>query len=284
MTDREIALIVSSPTGGGEVWRAGWRWWQHRPRVAVGVEAPAPFGGTWGIDAAGERQTYQDGPGRVEETRGTARFHATDWTASALRWEASAGVDSVRGRGRGISVGAALEQRLLEDRLAVLGRGAVWSRTADAWSASLRAEWRSSARHEGTVWLARGGIALAGEAAPLALWPGAGAGQGRDLLLRAHPLLRKGIVSGGVFGRRLADAGVEWRGWRALARGVVRLAPAVFIDSARASRGLADSNHRWQFDAGAGLRLAVPGSGVVRLDLARGLRDGGFVLSAGWTR
>ena len=131
---------------------------------------------------------------------------------------------------------------------------------------------------------ARGGIALAGEAAPLALWPGAGAGQGRDLLLRAHPLLRKGIVSGGVFGRRVADAGVEWRGWRTLGPGFVRLAPAVFLDSARASRGLTGSNEQWQFDAGAGLRLALPGSGVVRLDLARGLRDGGFVLSAGWTR
>jgi outer membrane translocation and assembly module TamA len=87
-----------------------------------------------------------------------------------------------------------------------------------------------------------------------------------------------------VFGRRLVSANVEWRGWRTTARGLVRIAPAVFLDVARATRGFEGTNDRWQADAGAGVRFAVPGSGVVRVDLAHGLRDGGFVFSAGWTR
>ena len=64
----------------------------------------------------------------------------------------------------------------------------------------------------------------------------------------------------------------------------VRIAPAAFVDLARATRGLDASNTRLQVDAGAGLRIAIPGAAVMRIDLAHGLRDGGFVVSAGWDR
>jgi hypothetical protein len=39
----------------------------------------------------------------------------------------------------------------------------------------------------------------------------------------------------------------------------------------------------WHADAGAGLRVALPGNGgTARIDVARGLRDRRVVLSAGW--
>jgi hypothetical protein len=148
----------------------------------------------------------------------------------------------------------------------------------------LRSEWRSGVRNEGYAWSARAGLDVAGEGAPLALWQGAGTGQGRDLLLRAHPLLHDGIIRGGVFGRTVAHGGAEWRRWTPLRRAPVRIAPAIFIDTARAARALPGADTRWRIDAGAGLRVAVPGSGVIRIDVAHGLRDGAAALSVGWTK
>jgi hypothetical protein len=45
--------------------------------------------------------------------------------------------------------------------------------------------------------------------APLALWSGAGTGQGRDSLLRAHPLVRDGVIDGLCFGRQVLRGGIE---------------------------------------------------------------------------
>jgi hypothetical protein len=92
------------------------------------------------------------------------------------------------------------------------------------------------------------------------------------------------VIAEGVFGRRLVHGGAEWRRWSQPAGKPLRVAPALFVDIARAAAGLESSDRRWHSDAGAGLRIALPGAGVVRIDLARGLRDGSMALSAGWTR
>ena len=120
--------------------------------------------------------------------------------------------------------------------------------------------------------------------APLALWSGAGTGQGRDVLLRAHPLLHDGIISDGVFGRRIVHGGAEWRRWTEPHGKPIRLAPAIFVDAARAAGVLAGGDTRAHVDAGAGLRIALPGAGIVRIDFAHGLRDGKSALSIGWTK
>jgi hypothetical protein len=134
------------------------------------------------------------------------------------------------------------------------------------------------------VWLARAGVEGAGAEAPLSLWPGAGTGQARDALLRAHPLLHDGAIRDGVFGRRLAYAGIEWRRWISRGFGPVRLSPAVFVDAARAGAVPAFADRRAHVDVGAGLRIAVPSAGVLRADVARGLRDGQMAVSFGWGR
>jgi hypothetical protein len=130
--------------------------------------------------------------------------------------------------------------------------------------------------------MASSGYRFVTDAAPPSVWPGADTGRARETLLRAHPLLDDGVVSGGVFGRRLIFGGVEAQRWRRAGKWPIRIAPALFVDVARASRGLADSDTRTQVDAGAGLRVSLPGLGVLRIDVARGLRDGHNAMSVGW--
>ena len=186
--------------------------------------------------------------------------------------------------GETFAASGAAQQRFGGDRGYVEARAGCWAGDGSTWTLSLRSEWRSRTQNEGQVWIAHAGADLAASDAPLALWPGAGTGQGRDVLLRAHPLLHKGIVRDGAFGRRLIHGGLESRLWLQPARTPIRVAPAVFLDAARSSRGLEPVNQPWQFDAGAGIRLAVPGSGVLRIDVAHGLRNGRNALSIGWVR
>ena len=136
----------------------------------------------------------------------------------------------------------------------------------------------------GTVWLGEAGYRFTTHDSPISIWPGGDIGRARDVLLRAHPLLDGGVISGGVFGHRLAYGSVEIQRWRGVRAWPIRIAPAAFVDLARATHGLASSDTRLEVDAGAGLRLALPGWGVVQIDLAHGLRDGKTALSFGLGR
>jgi peptidase C39-like protein len=282
--DRELALGVASPSGGGELWTVKWRWWAHRPRVDLAFDSPAPFGGTWGVQAFDDRQTYANGPSETREARRGAAFHVADWTSTGMRWEAEAGIDRWRGAGRSAALALSVEQRLAGDRGTVVARAGTWAGGVRTWTLGLSGEWRSVVPNEGDVWIARVGIDAAGETAPLALWPGASTGPARGVLLRAHPLLDDGIIRDGVFGRSLAHGGAEWRRWFQPRTRLVSLAPAIFVDAARAGRGRDAFDRRLHVDMGGGVRLAIPGAGVVRIDLARGLRDRSMALSAGWTK
>jgi hypothetical protein len=282
-TDREVRAGFASPTGGGELWTIGWRWWERRPRFGVAFSAPSPFGGVWGVSAFSEKQSYaaaSNGP-VVEARRRSVDFHVSAWTVSGFRWEAGAGVDEWRGLGRAVHTTVVGERRFAREAGVVEARANAWAGGVRTWSGSLRAGWRSAGSPQEDHWIGRGGVDVAGAGAPLDLWPGAGTGQGRDLLLRAHPLLADGVITDAVFGRRLVHGGVEWRRPLPPVRRFVRLAPAVFVDSARASGGPVRFDQRTHVDVGAGLRLTIPAAGVIRIDLARGLRDGALALSAG---
>lgn len=284
LTDHELSVAIASPTGGGEVWSAAWRWWEHRPRVSAGFSAPAPFGGVWSVAAFGEQQSYSgsDTAVVVEDRRG-ASFQVSDWTPRGLRWEGSLGFDRWRGSRRAMALGIAGRQLLAGDHVSIEGRATSWVGGVRTWTLALRSDWRSGVRTEGVRWSARAGLDIAGESAPLALWSGAGTGQGREVLLRAHPLLDDGVIRDGVFGRRIVHGSVEWRRWTTLGR-VLRIAPAVWVDTARAAHGLRGFDRRWHVDTGAGLRIALPGAGTARIDLAKGMRDGAMALAVGWTR
>jgi hypothetical protein len=172
----------------------------------------------------------------------------------------------------------------IDDRFSASAGTTIWNHEGEEWFASTRVEWRSDVRHEGSVLLARAGGSLASEGAPLLSWSGAGAGHARSELLRAHPLLHDGVIRDAVFGRGLISGGVEWRRWGTPFKRVLRFGPALFVDAARAYDVPEYGDPRTHVDAGAGVRLAIPGAGVLRTDLAVGLRDGKWALSVGWGR
>jgi hypothetical protein len=284
VTDREVRFNIAAPTGGGELWTAAWRWWAHRPGFSAGYAAPAPFGGVWAVNVFDERQSYAgaDAP-VIEERRRGATFQASNWSARGFRWEVGAGVDHWRGAGRAMVATVGGQQRFADNGF-IEGRAGAWAGGVRTWTFALRSGWRSSARGEPETWLLHGGVDLAGSRAPLALWAGAGTGPGREVLLRAHPLLDDGVIRDAVLGRRLVHGGVEWRHQLPPVRRVLKVAPALFLDAAQAAHRGPSFDGRLHLDAGAGLRIAVPGAGMLRFDLARGLRDGAMAFSAGWTK
>jgi hypothetical protein len=282
--DHELQVDVASPTGGGERWFVAWRWWDARPRLSAGLEAPAPFGGTWRVSAADERESFAVAGETSQDRRRSVSVAATDWMSSRWKWEAELRGERWPAGASAAGVLGALQYQSLDDRVAAGVRGGLWTAGTATWTGSVQAEWRSSAQAQGTVWLGRAGFDAAGVDTPLALWSGAGTGQGRPALLRAHPLLHDGVFREAVFGRMVGSGGLEWRRWSSPRFRVLRIAPAAFVDAARAWHAPAFGDGRAQVDVGAGLRIAVPGAGVLRADLARGLRDGRTALSFGWGR
>lgn len=282
VSDREVGVALASPTGGGEVWDVAWRWWEHRPRVAAGLSAPGPGGTAWRIEAFDERETFGGSASPAVERRRGVAVRVADWASSDTRWDIAIGVDRWRVYGRAVSVTAGIDQRVVRDRVLLSLRSSRSFGDVRAWTAGARVDWRSSAAHEGNVLLAGGGFAATGRDAPFMLGHGAGTERGSDALLRAHPTFESGIVERAVFGRRLVHGGVEWRHWIQPRTRPLRFAPAVFVDAARASDGWQFSDGRAHVDVGAGMRLPLPGAGVVRVDIARGLRDGATALSVGW--
>jgi Peptidase C39 family len=291
--DREVRVAIGSVTGGGEAFGVGWRWWEQRPAAAVTMSMPSPIdrvGAVWTVSAEYDQQTY--GATEVEERRRSATFSAVDWIGDRWRWQAGAGVARWSGRDLAVALNGSLARHAADDRWRIQSALRIYAGGVDTASASLFSEWRSKrALRQGsgqaperTVWHARGGLEVTGDSAPLGLWPGAGTGHARTPLLRAHALLDDGVIRDGVFGRTLAHGGIEWRRWMQPGLRLWRIAPAVFVDVARAWRTADGFDRRAHADIGAGVRVNVPGGGAFRVDVARGLRDGEMAVSAGWSR
>jgi hypothetical protein len=282
LTNREAAVTFTNVSGGGDAVTVTWRWWEHRPMIAASYAAPGP-GGIWTIDASRETQTF--GAGASEETRTRAGVQIGNWIGQRVKVSGGAGIERWTDRGRAASVTGAAEFWPVVDRVALEGRVTAWRGGGDPFSAAAAvARFRSKSAATGTVWLLDAGYRIATQSSPASVWPGADTGHARDVLLRAHPLLDEGIVTGGVFGRRVSSASAELQHWIVPRMRPFRLAPAAFVDVARATRGLPTTDTRVQVDAGVGLRLSLFGMGVLRIDAAHGLRDGRDALSVGWQR
>jgi hypothetical protein len=288
LTERELSVNIANAMKSGELWTASWRWWEQRPRVSMSLAVPR-LGG-WRLEGFWEEQSYRRGTaGRViQESRRRAAVAVSDWATADLRWEATLGLDHSDGRGGYLSLGGAIERRLVENRLALRAEGNGWfglSEDAPFATGGLSSKWRSSPRTHGLLLLSRLAFEATSSRAPLDLWSGAGVGHARRPLLRAHPLLQDGIidVEGNVFGRYLVHGGVEIQEWLAAA-GPARWGFAFFADAAESWGPLPGSSpDPVEVDVGAGLRLQLLGEGAtLRVDAARGLRDGAFALSVGW--
>jgi hypothetical protein len=291
--EREIAVAAPGTTGQGEEWSAAWRWWSNRPRVEVAFAAPrtGALAGVWRVEASWERQTFRgdsqsishDVP--IQEDHAHGGLSVADWLTSNLRFDINAGVDSWNGARRAVSFGGALEQRALGDRLSIDAEASAWlplGATNRFEAAAIRTKFQSADAAVGTLGTLTGGIEGVSEAAPMGLWPGAGDGHARAPLLRAHPLLSGGIITGSVFGRRLAYGSGELQHW--VGSWPARIGIAAFVDIARVSgRASSVARDAFQMDAGGGLRFKAPGQkGTLRVDVGRGIRDGAMALTVGW--
>jgi hypothetical protein len=289
--NREIDASVPGVSGQGEVWSAAWRWWSNRPGVSVGFAAPHLRGlpGVWRFDGAWQSDTYGGAQtSRTIETRTHGAVTVTDWLSSRMRYSATAGLDAWSGDRKAASIGGSLQRVAFNDRLTLSIEATRWMPLTGGpafGSVGGRAVARSSAHTSG--WVTRGevGVERVGDAAPLALWPGAGEGQVRAPLLRAHPLLSDGVVDvtgSSAFGRTLGFGSVEAQRWLDQPS-LVRLGVAAFTDIARASRQETAGRTPAHVDVGAGVRIKIPGTpGVLRVDVAHGLRDGANALTFGW--
>ncbi len=230
LSNRELSFNVANAVRSGELWTASWRWWENRPRVSVSLAVPR-FGGLpgiWRFEGSWEEQSYGFGASGtvVQQSRRRAGLSVSDWANADLRWEGSLGLDRWDERGSYASFGGAAERRAHGDRLALRADVEGWLGLAAGSpfaAGGLSAKWRSTISRRGSLWLGRLAFEATSRNAPLDLWSGAGLGHARRPLLRAHPLLREGIidVEGSVFGRYLVHGGVEFQEWFA-AKGPAR--------------------------------------------------------------
>jgi predicted double-glycine peptidase len=299
----EVGVDVAGPMGAGELTSGAWRWSAGRPRVILGLALPSPqwLPGIISLDGLWERQSYDATPSSgaatlVHEERRRIGVHLAEWATSQLRWQGGAALDRLREYDNldqrrfqqrdYLALEGALDVRLAGDCVAFTASAGWWQpiRGGTRFSTGgLLAAWRSTGEVTVPSWTATGELVIASQAAPLALWRGAGTGQGRTGLLRAHPLLAGSVLSGPVFGREVARGSLEYV--RPVARALTAgLAIAAFVDAARARYRLngLDASPLY-VDAGVGLRVRPAGSGgSLRIDVARGLRGGGTTVSASW--
>ena len=278
---RELAIPISSPTGGGEQIAADWRFWAHRPLYQLSISAPAPWRGIWRLAASRERQPF------------TATFSPTvhdslqldlaDWASGTVRWQVGGGVDRWNQQRVFRTAAAAMRVTSPTNRLDARAQVRTWfggGREFARFDARIVA--RSSARMSGVVVTADGGVAAVIGSAPPDLWLAGDTGRARPLLLRAHPILTEGErFRTERMSRLFVHESTEVQRWWSV--GPFRAGAATFVDTGRTARRLLGSPFT-DMDVGFGVRGAYPGrAGALRLDIARGLRDGDTAISAVYT-
>lgn len=269
---REVEISTGAFTGGGERFTAGWRFWPGRPRVSGAFTAPAPWGGVWGVDAFAERQPFTGGEVPASHRRGA---HATvsNWVTPWARTELRGGVERWDGRGSFSLVAAGLHFITPGDRVDARIDLSGWQGTDSFGTIEIGGTMRSTRERRGRVFLTRAGIGTATAFAPADIWFAGDTGRARGVPLRAHPVVTEGELRVEQLGRRLAYTSAEVQHWWSRTPGV-RLGAAVFLDAVRVDRRV-EAGSRGDVDLGVGARLGVPGlPGVMRVDVAKGLRDG----------
>lgn len=274
---REVHVASGSPTGSGERVSGSWRFWPGRPAWGAEVAVPA---GTRVVRAElfVERQPFDSGllaPG----DRMLARAGLGGWIAPGWRVGVDAGAErrpSMRALavvgGRVVHVSGADRVRLTFDLDRWMGPVS-FARAYGAMHA------QTAAAPAGLVLHAGGGAGAVSRRAPPDLYFAGDTGHVGPVLLRAHPALAGGALRVSRLSRTVAHATVEARHWWRGPAGT-RLAAAAFLDAARGDGGVSGAGPGGAVDAGLGARIAVPGlSGVLRLDVARGLRDRASAIS-----
>ncbi|HEY5618366.1 MAG TPA: C39 family peptidase [Vicinamibacterales bacterium] len=276
LATRELRLTSGAPFGGGEEIFGAWRFWPDRMRVGAGIQAPAPWGSVWGVDAFSERQPFTAELRPAD--RASVQLGVSDWLTGRFRWTATAGIDAWAPEAARARVGGRLQFAALDDRFDAAVGVASWpgNDAFGTFDAGLRA--RSTTARRGLVFLGVANVQLATALTPLDLWWAGDTGHARSTFLRAHPLLDEGRLRADRLGRALAQVSVEAQRWWTVV-GPISAAAAVFGDVARTARRY-DGPAHGDVDVGTGARLAVAGiPGVFSANVAKGLRDGATAFS-----
>lgn len=286
----ELRVDVAGLTSQSEVTTGTYRWSSNRPRVGAQFAMPAPgaLPGVVRVESFWERQSYVPditGEALIVQTRIRAGVSVADWITDNLRWQLGTAFDHISSTSYA-GVDASLNARFFDDHVAGIASVSHWTSigTGRQFSTTdLFGTFRSTTLPEVPVWTTLAGVTVASDNAPLALWPGAGSGRGRGALLRAHPLLEMGVLTGETFGRSLAYSNTEYEHPLYDSEyGTVSVAG--FLDLARAwRRRFPLDSTPWFADIGGGIRFNTPtAGGKVRIDFAYGLQDGRVRLSAGY--
>ncbi len=180
---------------------------------------------------------------------------------------------------------ARVERRLLDGHLDRLDLAASAFRAAHAFGSDLaftKAGFELSyqrhlsapeqVRIEPSVLAVRLRLGWGGDGVPLDEMFAPGGSPDMELPLRAHRQTADGVLGATPIGRSLVLGNVEWRR-RLIGSGPVPVGVVFFYDGAWVGR-VADGRGTAFHDVGMGLRIGLPGSGIVRVDFGHGLTDG----------
>jgi hypothetical protein len=272
---REVEVSTGALTGGGERITLAWRFWPGRPRVAGAIAAPAPWGGIWGVDAFTERQRFT-AVLQPSERRG-GHVVISDWAAHWARTAFRAGVEQWKGVDTFGTAGAGLRFVTPGDRIDSRVDLVGWKGARSFGTVDIGSIFRSTAARRGVVLIGRAGMAAASSYTPADLWFAGDTGRARGIPLRAHPVVTDGELRVEQIGRSIWYTSGEAQRWWSWPR--VRVGGAMFVDTARTDRRV-PAGARTDVDLGMGARFAVPAvSGLLRIDVAKGLRDGATAVS-----
>jgi len=285
--ERALGLEGTLVASGGETLRLLGQWQPEGGRIAASASALRPLGlpavATVSLLFDGQAYDVPSEAGALHrERRRRASLGLDNWLSATLRGGIDLAADSWSEKAGSVALAGRVEQRLARDHVAVEGRlSGWWSRERPFYQGALRVRARTP---DGPT-VARLDVAReeVSANAPLALWPGAGTGAGRALLLRGHPLTSHGVVDGNAFGRALTSASLEVE-TSARAIGPVRLAIATFVDAASVARAAGGPGRGGLYlDVGAGLRIRLPGRrSALRIDVGMPMDGSSPRLSAGW--
>jgi peptidase C39-like protein len=274
---REVEASSGALTGGGERLTIGWRFWPGRPRVSAAYTAPAPWGGLWAIDAFTEQQPFTADALPTSRRRG-AHFSLSEWVTPRVRASVRGGVERWDGVDTFGMFGAVLRVLTIGERLDGRIDLTGWKAGSSFGTMDAGTTIRSTMERRGLVFVGRAGLGLASVHTPADIWLAGDTGRARSVPLRAHPLMTDGQMRVDQIGRQIVYTSGETQRWWAGKTGV-GFGAAAFVDVARIDHRVVP-RARTDVDVGVGARLAVPGvSGVVRIDVAKGLRDGATALS-----
>jgi hypothetical protein len=280
VTQKRVSLRIASPTGGGELWTAGWRWESARSRAVFRLDMPADPGlpGVIAIEGAWERFRFSLGAGGTaifDQTRRSAVVAFGGWIAPWLRTSAALRLERWSGDQRYLAASVGAQLRARDDRFQLSARTEHAVAVTDQpsyTSGAVRAAWASSLGLSRTAWSARLGFDRVGRHAPIGTWPMAGGNLDWALPLRAHSATIGRSLAGRSAGRGIISAGIA--GDHPVHRtGPLVFAAGLFLDAARIVSPADGSPDRFHLDGGAGLRIGIADGrlGIVRIDLARSL-------------